>query len=1065
MSLRTYRSVAREARARGRRALVRLVVLALVAGFLPGVFAATAAAATPDLPVLVSPADGATGVEASAALSVVASDPDGGDLDVSFYGRPASAGGGEDFTLVVLPDTRLYSESYPATFVAQAQWVVDQRAARNIVFVSHLGGLTTADVDQQWANTYAAMGLLEAHVPYGILPGDGPDLVDNGWDFHHWFGPEHFVGETWYGGAYPDQYPGLNSWQTFEAAGMWFLVIDLQYGPLPARVRWAQGVVAAHPGYRVIVSTHDYLNADGSRDANGDAIWDGLVKDECSVFLVLSTHNPGAARSEATNSCGGTVHQVLQNYEGLADGGSGFLRYFEFHPASDEIAVYTYSPTLDAFRAGDDQFTLAYHMGADLPFAQIGTTQTVASGGTASVAWPGPADGTQVEWFAQVDDGETTTDGPVWSFWSKDLTAPVVGAPDEVLAEATGPTGAVVTYTPPLASDNDPTWPAVICDPASGSLFPLGISSVTCSATDNAGNTGQAQFTVNVQDTTPPVVETHADIVVNATGPAGAVVTFTAPTASDLVAPLSPTVACDPASGSTFPLGTTTVTCSASDDAGNTGQSQFAVTVQEAGSPIVETHLDMVAEATGPAGAIVTFTPPAATDDDPLHPAVSCLPESGSVFALGETTVTCSATDNDGYTGQSHFKVTVQDTTPPTVVTRADVSVTTIDPAGAVVTFVSPSASDLVGPLSPAVTCSPVSGWTFPLGQTTVTCSAVDAHHNIGASTFKVTVVLTTPPALTAVAAESLTVAGADYVAVLLGDPATVITRRVPDGILLSAIATPGLTPVALAVLPDAGGDPDLAVLGLTTRGVAQVRVFDSVSGEFLGTGVFGSAFVESLDVEAFGEDVAVLGTRASDHQVRVQIRTRTGDLVSTVSFGTAFSGDDLEVIGDQLAVLGTRASDGAVRVQARAADGTVTGAVRFGKIFSGQDLEAVGSDVAVLGTRASDQAVRVQVRAGDGTVLGKALYGTGYGGDDLEVVAGNLAVMGTRSDHTVGVRTKTTTGIAVGYAGFGRSYSAEDLVVVGGNVAVLGTRAATGADRVEVRQTGGELVATILYN
>jgi hypothetical protein len=318
---------------------------------------------------------------------------------------------------------------------------------------------------------------------------------------------------------------------------------------------------------------------------------------------------------------------------------------------------------------------------------------------------------------------------------------------------------------------------------------------------------------------------------------------------------------------------------------------------------------------------------------------------------------------------------------------------------------------------------------------------------------------------LTPIASEPLTAAGVDYVAVLLGDPATLITKRVPDGALLSTITIAGLTPVALAVLPDAGGDPDLAVLGLTTRGVAQVRVFDSVSGAPLGTSGFGSAFLESLDLEAAGENVAVLGTRASDNLVRVQIRSRTGVLVSSVSFGKAFSGDDLEVIDGHLAVLGTRASDHVVRVRIRATDGSAVGTRQFGSDFSGDDLEVIGANLAVLGTRASDHVVRVRIRAIGGAGRGNVLFGEAYSGGDLEVIGGNLAVMGVRSDHTVGVRTKTPAGAAVGFAAFGKVFSGEDLEVVGGNLAVLGTRASNGTDRVQIRRTGGGLVTTIVYN
>lgn len=91
-------------------------------------------------------------------------------------------------------------------------------------------------------------------------------------------------------------------------------------------------------------------------------------------------------------------------------------------------------------------------------------------------------------------------------------------------------------------------------------------------------------------DTTPPVLTVPADMTVEATGPSGAVVTFTA-TATDDTDP-SPTVTCTPPSGSTFPIGTTTVTCTATDALGNTSAPQtFTITVQDTTAPSVPTGL------------------------------------------------------------------------------------------------------------------------------------------------------------------------------------------------------------------------------------------------------------------------------------------------------------------------------------------------------------------------------------------------------------------------------------------------------------------------------------------
>ncbi|MDH4142509.1 MAG: HYR domain-containing protein, partial [Chloroflexota bacterium] len=212
------------------------------------------------------------------------------------------------------------------------------------------------------------------------------------------------------------------------------------------------------------------------------------------------------------------------------------------------------------------------------------------------------------------------------------------------------------------------------CVPASGSTFPLGATTVTCSATDAAGNTGQATFTVTVVDTTPPVVTVPADITTEAASAAGTAVAFST-SATDTVDG-SVAVTCAPASGSTFPLGVTTVTCEATDAAGNTGQATFTVTVIDTTPPTITTPEgttppDLTVRATGPTGAVVSFSL-VATDgiDGSLTP--TCTPASGSLFPVGTTTVTCSVVDRAGNTGQVSFEVTVTPyegvtpTTPPT---------------------------------------------------------------------------------------------------------------------------------------------------------------------------------------------------------------------------------------------------------------------------------------------------------------------------------------------------------------------------------------------------------------
>ncbi|WP_168734685.1 HYR domain-containing protein [Deinococcus sp. KSM4-11] len=328
----------------------------------------------------------------------------------------------------------------------------------------------------------------------------------------------------------------------------------------------------------------------------------------------------------------------------------------------------------------------------------------------------------------------------------QDKTKPVVTVPANQTLEATGPSGAIATFSASATDIVDGTLTAT-CDPASGSTFALGATTVNCSATDAAGNKGTGSFTVTVQDTTKPVLSLPSPLTVEAANASGANVSFTA-TANDLVSGSRP-VNCTPNSGSTFALGTTTVNCNATDTASNTSTGSFTVTVKDSTAPTLGAHAGITAEATGPAGAAVTYTAPAASDAVDGSPTVTCLPASGTTFALGTTSVACTAKDASGnMSPPSTFSVTVQDTTAPAITgVPADITVNAANASGAVVTYVTPTASDLVDGAR-TVTCTPASGSTFPIGSTTVTCKSADSRGNSASKTFAVNVRDTVPPVL-----------------------------------------------------------------------------------------------------------------------------------------------------------------------------------------------------------------------------------------------------------------------------------------------------------------------------
>ncbi|HEV8692729.1 MAG TPA: HYR domain-containing protein, partial [Lysobacter sp.] len=304
--------------------------------------------------------------------------------------------------------------------------------------------------------------------------------------------------------------------------------------------------------------------------------------------------------------------------------------------------------------------------------------------------------------------------------------------------EATGPSGAAVTYDAPAANDIVDGAVSVNCTPASGSTFALGVHPVSCSAPDAHGNSAASSFDVNVVDTTPPAISgVGPDLVIEATSGVGATVTYALPSATDLVDG-AVAVTCAAPSGSVFALGVHTVNCNAQDAHSNSAGASFTVTVRDTTAPTIAGLFNLVIEATSPAGASASFNPTASDAVDPAV-VVSCAPASGSTFALGTHTVACSATDFSDNTAQASFTVTVRDTTPPTIAPHAEVTITGASGSSALVHYTLPEAFDLVSG-NVAVNCTPAPDSTFPVGTTAVNCSAADAAGNVATSSFPVTV-------------------------------------------------------------------------------------------------------------------------------------------------------------------------------------------------------------------------------------------------------------------------------------------------------------------------------------
>jgi uncharacterized repeat protein (TIGR01451 family) len=290
-----------------------------------------------------------------------------------------------------------------------------------------------------------------------------------------------------------------------------------------------------------------------------------------------------------------------------------------------------------------------------------------------------------------------------------------------------------------LASGGQAPFPLVVDVPsdlaAAGPAMDSNEAVVTSPTADPAMVNNFSFDLTRVVDVVPPTITVPGDITQsNDPGLAAAAVTFTA-TATDNYP--GTTVACNPPSGTAFPLGTTTVTCTATDTSGNTDSDSFEVTVNDTEPPSITVPAD-ITKSTDPglATAVVTYAPTAA--DNAPGVTVACVPPSGTAFAIGTTTVNCTATDGSGNTASGSFLVTVVDTEPPSLTVPANMTVNATSPSGAVVSFTTTATDNAPGVTK---TCTPPSGSTFAIGTTTVNCTATDASSNTTSKSFQITVV------------------------------------------------------------------------------------------------------------------------------------------------------------------------------------------------------------------------------------------------------------------------------------------------------------------------------------
>ncbi|HTF16542.1 MAG TPA: HYR domain-containing protein [Chryseolinea sp.] len=268
-----------------------------------------------------------------------------------------------------------------------------------------------------------------------------------------------------------------------------------------------------------------------------------------------------------------------------------------------------------------------------------------------------PLGTTQVTYTAKNTANLTAT--CTFSVTVTDITPPTVKTPTPgVTVNAGGDCKATASWAAPQFADNCSVI-SITSTHAPGAVFPMGVTTVTYTAKDAAGNIATSPFTVTVKDMTPPTTTNcPPDITVEAATACTATATWTPPSFGDGCSAVTVTSSHNP--GAIFSAGSNTVSYTAKDVAGNTALCTFTVTVKDRNLPeFTFCPSDTTISTAANGGIRYTWTPPVATDGC-SEPVLSSTHQPGEQFDVGVTTVVYTATDVSGNKSTCSFIVTVK---------------------------------------------------------------------------------------------------------------------------------------------------------------------------------------------------------------------------------------------------------------------------------------------------------------------------------------------------------------------------------------------------------------------
>jgi calcineurin-like phosphoesterase family protein len=283
----------------------------------------------------------------------------------------AESGEEYEYVLAFLPDTQYLTQNNPHNLKVMFDYLVEQGKQKKIEYVIGLGDMTNSNTQEQWDTIIRQTDRLNGYIPYSLVPGNHDVLLNNKLElFNQSYAKKtgHYYQHVAANGGFFKNDSVRNTYLTFKVGEIDYLIINLDFGATDDILEWAGSVLKEHPEHRAIITTHGYLNADGTTlditdyadptsynkiFNSGEEMWEKLISKHENIDMIVCghMHHDSIVCTPRTGDAGNTVYQILMDPQSTCKklGGLGAVGLMYFTADGSRARVEYYSTVFDRY--------------------------------------------------------------------------------------------------------------------------------------------------------------------------------------------------------------------------------------------------------------------------------------------------------------------------------------------------------------------------------------------------------------------------------------------------------------------------------------------------------------------------------------------------------------------------------------------------------------------------------------------------------------------------------------------------------------------------------------------